>query len=262
MVGMTLCSYYISDYRKNMIITFNAALPKKRIPTFNDIIEYGRKPWGYEYVKKLGYNVISFMPIGKLNWYRNKAFHRYLEKLGKELARYPAQVYGYGGSMGGYGVSAFSEALSMDKMLIMNPFSTLSRELVPEETRFVRKAEELNWGESYHDGAVTNVPGYIIYDPIFHLDNVQAKRYKSLRHFKLPGVGHRIPVHLQKLGMLGWISRSFFETGTIDEKRFYEEARRRREYEGYYKWMKSEKNTHLTEKRRDVIEKYQRELIR
>jgi len=58
-VGRTLCSSCINDYRKNTIITFNPSIPKETIPTFNDILEYGRKPWGYEYVKKLGFNVIG-----------------------------------------------------------------------------------------------------------------------------------------------------------------------------------------------------------
>lgn len=62
---------------------------------------------------------------------------------------------------------------------------------------------------------------------------------------------------MRNLGLLKELVTEFLE-GDINKDKFYKKARKRRKYAGYYKWMLSEDNIHLTKKRKGVIEKYQK----
>ena len=246
------------NYDKPVVITFSPCEPFDRIFSVEYVKNnsYEKLPiWGHDFVLKEGFNVISFAPLKGGQWYRSEKFSDFMIELGEKLKTFPRR-YGYGGSMGGYGVSAFSNILNLDQILLLNPFSTLNRKLVPFETRFPNTLYRVNWESGFFDGGECEANGYIIYDPLFNLDARQARRYKKLRHLRLPGVGHSIPLHLQKLGMLGWISRSFLHENYIDEDRFYTEARKRREYPGYYNWLLSGKNIHLSYQRKKVIIKF------
>ena len=248
--------YKITDYNKPIVITFAPcelkfhSLSDVENKKFEDL-----KAWGFDFITKEGLNVISFVPLSGGQWYRSKDFAKYLTQLSEKISRFPFR-FGYGGSMGGYGVSVFSNLLHLDRVLLLNPFSTLNRRLAPFETRFSKTVLRDNWESGFFNGAECNAEGYVIYDPLFNLDAKQAKRYKNLKHLRLPGVGHSIPLHLQKLGMLGWIAKSFLHENHIDENRFYREARKRREYSGYYNGILSDRNVHLTPKRKEVIVKY------
>jgi len=248
----------IIDYDLPIVITFSPCEPKHLVYLQKDIVEKATDElyiWGFDFITKERLNIISFAPLVGGQWYKSKKFSDFLTELSQVISRFPSRI-GYGGSMGGFGVSVYSNLLNLDRVLLLNPFSTLNRRLAPFETRFPKAVKRGSWEFDFFDGAVCNARGYVIYDPLFDLDARQAKRYKNLHHLKLPGVGHSIPLHLQKLGMLGWISRSFLHDGAIDKSRFYLEARNRREYIGYYNWLLSKKNVHLTSRRADVIADY------
>lgn len=242
----------VSDYDKPLVITFSNAgetVSHKQWEQNNDNI------WGYGYIRGMGLNVLSFSCLGKANWYRESVFHNFLEKLSEDLQCFPARL-GYGGSMGAYAVSAFSNCLKIDRLLLLNPVSSLNKELVPFEKRF-RVAQDLDWESRFNDGAETNSNGIVIYDPIFDLDAKHAKRYKDLSHYCLPGVGHQMPIHLKELKMLKLCFEYFYNNRSLDDF-FYKKIRARRSYDRYYKWMLSGANKHLTPQRRKVIQKYHR----
>lgn len=251
------CKYYLDDLSKPIVITFHGLI--LRPLTHQEAGDKLFSPWGYEYVKKLGLNVISFAPVESTNWYRSPEFHDFLGDLGNMLQSYE-KVLGYGGSMGGYGVSAFADVLHMTNILLLAPISTLNRQLAPFETRFY-KYRKYNWADSFHDGAATNCKGYILYDPIYDLDRSHAVRYKNLTELKVPGMGHSTPEFFNAFGILKWISESFLLKGTIDKESFYKLVRHRREILSYYNWLLSDQNTHLTEKRKEVITKYKNAFI-
>ena len=259
------CRYSLKDFSLPLIITFSPlGEGENKYESYGErYIQIQKKeylPWGYKYVKSLGFNIISFSPLMEDNWYRNPYFHLFLEKLGLTLKKIPNKKYGIGASMGAYGISAFANVLNLNKILLMSPISTLNHNLVSFEKRY-GGFKKYNWCNNYHDGATALCEGYVIYDPIYHFDVLHAKRYKNLQHLKLPGIGHLIPIHLQNLSMLPWIMQTFIKDGLINKKTFCKQARKRREYKPYYDWLLSKDNRHLTERRRIVIEKHQQNNI-
>lgn len=155
---------------------------------------------------------------------------------------------------GGFGASVFADVLQVDKLLLINPLSTLNKGLVPFETRF-KYGASLDWSGVYNDGAKNNASGYVVFDPIFDLDSKHAKRYVNLDKLKFSGVGHAMPAHLQNIGILGELFDRFI-LGKIDRDWFYKSIRRKREYSHYYSWLMSDQNTHLTKIRKLIITKY------
>ena len=252
LIDKAWCRFRIIDPQKPIVITFSNMIDKSLMPSrnINDLKEY--KIWGYDYIIKQNLNCISFAPLRGGNWYRSHILHNYLKKLGMELSNY-SNIYGYGGSMGGYAVSAFSEILNIDKILLLNPISTLNKALVPRETRFENAQRKLDWSGDFNNGAKSMAEGYIVYDNLFHLDVLQANRYTKLIHLHTSGVGHSTPIHLKNLGMLDWLVKSFLHDGHIDKDIFYKKARKRKKYLRYYNWLLSSENIHLTPKRKDII---------
>lgn len=212
--------------------------------------------WGAKVAKDNHLNIISFSCFKNDNWFRCSGLFEFIENLGCELAHFPERL-GYGGSMGGYAVGAFSKALLIDRLLLINPITTLNRTLAPWETRF-KEFWSLDWDGRYNDGAFNNLTGYIVYDPLFNLDSNHAKRYGSnLTHLKCPGVGHAMPKHLLRLGVLKELFRQFVNN-EVDTHWFSKKVRNRKLYVHYYDWLLSSQNIHLSANRKKVIEKHRR----
>jgi hypothetical protein len=247
------CKYHISDLTKPLVITFAS---KNAYLTLSQV-EMDESPWGFSFVKKEGLNVISFACINSDSWYRSQKFMIFLELFSKRLSIFPERL-GYGGSMGGYGVSAYANVLNMNRILLLNPISTLNELLVPFETRFVKSRQELDWKYGCIDGAKANSKGYIVYDPIYSLDKQHADRYKkNLSHLKVPGVGHSMPKHLLDLGILKWLFKNFV-MNTLKIEEFHQKVRKRRLLPQYYEWMCSKHNRHITDLRKKIILKYKK----
>lgn len=245
----------IFDKDKPICITFsNLGQITKDIDIKNPIY----RPWGYNYILKKNINVLCFSSFNTPNWYISKDFNYFLTELASLLNILPRR-FGYGGSMGGFGTALYSETLNLDKVLLINPISTLNKNVVNFETRF-SKSLNLDWDSNLNDSAICNKEGWVIYDPLFDLDRKHALRYKNKTLLKFPGVGHGMPVHLNKLSLLDPIINSFLN-GKIDKDWFYREVRKRKDYPHYYKWLLSNENKHLTPKRSDVINRFKEKRI-
>lgn len=240
--------YSFTDPQKPLVITFSNAAETTRP---QDIRDVNYSPWGFEFLKKKGVNVISFSSVGAANWYRSRKFIAFIERLSPILQNFSIKL-GYGGSMGGYAAGAFANLLQLDRVLLINPFSSLNKDLAPWEKRFERSANILNWHSHYHDGADLSCAGMIVYDPIFEMDAKHAKRYSGLKHVRFPGVGHSLPKHLHLLGLLDMLVDSLIKDN-FDESRFYKKLRARRFYPRYYQWLLSKENRHLTKARAKII---------
>jgi hypothetical protein len=156
--------------------------------------------------------------------------------------------------MGGFGASVFADVLHVDKLLLINPISTLKKDIAPFETRF-KYGQSLDWGGGYNDGAKNSASGYVVFDPLFDLDSNHAKRYRHLEELKFFGVGHAMPAHLQKIGILSELFDQYI-SGAVDPDWFYKSIRKRRKYDHYYIWLMSDQNKHLTHLRRSIIKNY------
>ena len=199
----------------------------------------GRKGWGIDYLKKLGFNVVSFMETESTAWFRRPEFQEVLQTVLDEvpLGEFSQRI-SYGGSMGGYAAGAFSGVLGADAAILFNPISTLNSDLVPWEDRYKRPAQ-MDWTGPYHD-APTGCAGvsrvFLVADPLFFYDRQHALRFVAANQrtifYKLPGVGHSMPVHMAKLRVLGWFTQAIFVGGLPEPMRFTQEDRARRDYEG------------------------------
>lgn len=248
-VDTIVYKYDFHDLSKPLIVTFSPA--NISVDKVNG--EYS-SPWAFDFLRKKGLNVLSFSCSSKKNWYRSEPLRKFIDKLSKELPQFSEKI-GYGSSMGAYAVSAYSNLLKLNRVLLINPISTLNRKLVPFETRFQTYARKFDWENGCFDGAKTKAKGFVVYDPLFHLDSTHAKRYKGLVKLKVPGVGHNMPVHLNKMGILQDLVAKFIDD-KLDVASFHKVARVRRDIKRYYTWMLSDENVHLTEYRKQVILKY------
>jgi hypothetical protein len=246
-VGNSYFHLVFEDIKSPIVITFSNA---GEITTEKDINDSNYRPWGFDFVRKYGLNVLSFSSFKTEGWYQSTDFSTFITTLNKYLMLFPVR-YGYGGSMGGFGVSVYSKILLIDELLLINPISSLAESLVPFETRFPQGKKQ-DWDGEFNDGAGSNCSGYIVYDPLFNLDSNHARRYKNMVHLKVPGVGHGMPMHLNKLGILKKLFEHFI-SGTLTVDWFKLQVRNRRNYEGYYEWLLSEENIHLTLMRKLII---------
>lgn len=221
-----------------------------------------KEGWGFKLLKNNGFNVCSFILEDVYSWYRSQEFMEIMSiiKQTNPFLNFQNKI-SYGSSMGGYAASAFADVLQVNKAILMNPISTLNKKLAPFEIRFSEVRNKNNWHENYHDGAkeVANIPTYIVYDPLFSLDNAHVTRYKLLcnsatHEIKVPGVGHGIPWHIQALDVYKPLFLSIIDNNFQSfSNEFYKKIRKRKKYNGYFRFMLSKHNRHLTPNREKII---------
>lgn len=228
-VGGVFCKYHLFDTSKPIVMSFSNA-GEIFNTSRDDVTEY--KPWGYDFLIKQDLNVMSFSCVDKPFWYRDEEFYQFVEQLSKITMLFERRI-GYGGSMGGYAASAFSEPLKLTELILFNPISSLSSEHSPWEPRYRNQKKLSLWDDNYLDGSKSRCEGYIFYDPIFKLDRLHAEKYCYLTKVRVYGVGHKIPKHLLELGLLSYVSKQCLNR-TFDTKSFYKKYRNRKRYIGYY----------------------------
>jgi hypothetical protein len=254
-VDNVFCKYQLFDTNKPLLFVFSneaSILSKEQVNNST------YSTWEFDFLIKQEANVISFSCIENITWYRSLVFTEFMLSLGKAVKKFPEKL-GYGSSMGGYGASAFSDVLHLERVLLLNPISTLNPALVPWETRFMSFLN-LNWNDDFNDGAATNCKGYVVYDPIHDLDKKHVQRYSHLTHLKIFGVGHGMPIHLLKMGILNRLLTDFIKNN-IDTTWFFKKSRKRKMYKGYYEWLLSRENKRLTPSRIKVIKRHYRSLL-
>jgi len=248
--------YFFHDTSKPLVVTFaNLGALVSRQDTAN-----GVSPWGFDFIKSLGLNVLSFASCRPQNWYRNPEFFDFINSISDTLPEFTERL-GYGGSMGGYGVSAYANFLQLDRVLLFNPISTLNKFIAPWESRFAG-GRGLNWDDGAFDGAVISCAGYIVYDPLYDLDRLHALRYQpNIAHLKVFGVGHAVPKHLMDMGVLKKIVIGFL-ANDLDLNAVRSDFRKRRNILRNYNWLLSSENKRLTPKRTRIIEDARNRFLR
>lgn len=229
-IDKTYCKYYFHDVKKPLVVTF---APAGALIKENEINE-NPSVWGFDFVKKEGLNIISFMAIGSNHWYLSKQLYKFLQQLQEKISIFDIRL-GYGVSMGAYGISAYANVLNLQSVLLYSPISTLKESILTfDKNHYIDKEA---WAEFSLDGAEANVKGYIIYDPLYSADSKHAARYNSeLEHLKVPGVGHIVIQYIAVLGLMQWIFRSFV-TNTLDKSIFINKVKDRRKLAHYYDHM-------------------------
>lgn len=253
-VGNVFAKYHFNDFTKPLVITF---APDEKGLLRKDGIAQGVSPWGFSYIKKLGYNVISFAELPETrSYYRDRGFREGVAILSEALPKFSERI-GYGGSMGGYGVTAYSNVLNISRVLVFNPISTRIRSIATWDFEEKRSLDtfSFDWEGNYSDGADSLSSGFVVYDPLYKLDKLHAIRFKGLVSLKFPGVGHGVSEFLRQLGVLDWLVKSFLDN-SLNVGMFNKKIRKRRRLKRYYAWMLSKENIYLTKRRKLVLEKY------
>ncbi|WP_024605748.1 MULTISPECIES: hypothetical protein [unclassified Pseudoalteromonas] len=250
------CKYYLKGKSTPLVITFSNS---GSVTKYTDLQSKTYSPWGFNFIKKSGFSVISFSCIDVNSWYKSDTFCSYIEQLGEAINEFQIKL-GYGGSMGGYAVGCFSTPLKLQRILIFNPISTLNFEKSKWDNRFQLDRSNLDWNTRYSDSAIGNTPGYVVYDHLFNLDRLHALRYKNLSQIRVFGFGHGVPTHLKELSLLSKFVLDFINN-EIDLICFYKQIRQKRGYLGYYNWLLSSENTHLSPKRKRVIKYYRNRFV-
>ena len=200
------------------------------------------KPWGFDFIKKMGVSVVSISNIGHASWYRHPDLINALKTITNFLDVNHLDIrFGYGDSMGGFGVSAFSNMLKLKKCLLLYPISSLNTTLVPFVKGY-QYGRSLNWDTPYNDGSKSNCTGVIVYDPLCRGDRLHAERYgaKYLK-VRVPGLGHGCIGKLSNIGLIKRVLNDFLCDKELLAHEYRKLAKKTRHSNGYYEGMLSHK---------------------
>lgn len=166
-----------------------------------------RPGWGFGFVSRHTDKVGIFVKPTASHWFRKPGLFDLCRDLRDSgfFTRYDS-VITYGGSMGGYAALAYADAFCADKVLSLNPQATLSRALVPWETRFPQgRAQEWDsFPVNAALGAAHAARVVVAFDrrcaeDAAHVDLLDLPQKTDLN---IPFVGHGVPYHLREMGLL------------------------------------------------------------
>ena len=202
-------------------------------------------PWGFKLAQKQNVNIIAFQHLGKSNWFRSRNLIFFLEQLATLLTPFTKKI-GYGLSRGGFAVGAFANLLQLDTVLLFHPVSTKNKNKAPWDDRSSTDiAQKFDWEGDYHDLDLGKTKGYIIYDPTNRIDRKHARRYTSLTHLRVFGMGHGThATYLNKFGFYKDVAVNFIRHQELDLGQFRQQTKTLRLKEDYYQRLnKANKNS-------------------
>lgn len=184
---------------------------------------YDKEAWASAFCR---YNNWSHMGVFTQDpsWFRSARLISFLENLRHDgFFRRFDNITFCGTSMGAFAALAFAGLAPGCNVIAFSPQTTLIRERVPWEDRFV-KADAQDWTLPYSDAALsTRQAGkvYLVYDPFHINDSKQVHRLKgeNLVHLRAPGLGHRTALALNRMqalkpvmgeGIFGTLTRESF----------------------------------------------------
>ena len=210
--------------------------PKTLVVTFDNLSQAGgaylnRDPWAAKFVSDEGHSHLGVMANGP-TWFRDPQLIARLEALRDEgfFARYDT-IAMTGTSMGAFGALTFSRLAPGARVIAFSPQSTLRRDLVPWEHRFV-KSQLQDWTLPYSDAAEGLAEAskiYLFYDPFDKNDTRQAERLPSefVTPMRAPGCGHKTALVLRRTETLKTVMRDAIG-GTLTRENFAKMVRTRR----------------------------------
>lgn len=241
--GKNIDGYYIDFIEsdsKNIVITFeNANEPNKLRP------ERDRLPWGGDFLRAKGYNVLGIKPI-EVDWYRKKSIHNFFrsEEFRNFIARFD-QVIFYGSSMGGYAALTFSQSVPGSSVIAFNPQSSLDPKITPWDTRHPQGSKQ-DWSGDFSDArdcAKSAQKIYIAYDPFDKIDNLHVSRLhqENIVPLKFFCVGHVVAEWMRQARILEEFTTSSLNQ-TATSQSFFDLAKKRKTIPRYYFEMANLRN--------------------
>ncbi|MDF1716024.1 MAG: hypothetical protein P1U75_05030 [Antarcticimicrobium sp.] len=196
-----------------------------------------RPGWGFGFVRDRTDKAGIFVKPTRSHWFRPPGLRDLCDRLADAgVFQGYDSVMAYGGSMGGYAALAYADAFRADRVLAMNPQATLSSVLVPWETRFPQgRAQEWDsFPQSAAQGCRTPARVVVAFDrrcaeDAAHVDLLDIPGRIDLN---IPFVGHGIPYHLRKMGLLERLFEDVAE-GRFDIAEWRRLVRARRDLDDY-----------------------------
>lgn len=251
-IDNVLMQYHIVDPAGQLMVTF---APAGEVLTQGET-EKGKSPWGFDFFKKQGINILAFSAVVEPTWYRSAEFRAFLRELAPKLTGFSERL-GYGASMGAYAVGAFADVLGLDRTLMITPVVSLNREVAPHENRWQKAADNQDWSQDSIDASDNRSFNTIVFDPFCPRDKLHARYFtdNTLR-LSLSGVGHNVIESLAQMGQLKNLV-SQFVGNTIDPVQFAGDMRSRRNIERYYSYMKRNPTGKMSKQRQRLVRRHQ-----
>lgn len=253
-IGDIYGKYHFSDVTKPLVISFShlgGSVDENLIPE-------QKSPWAFDYLRKRDINCLSFSGIkGHNNFYRDEEFIAALDKISAALPDFPERL-GYGTSMGAYAAAAYATPLKITRLLLGSPISTRNRRINTWDFAAGRSLPSyaFEWEGPYFDAAQTTARGYVLYDPLYALDAIHARRFTSLTPVKLPGAGHTGMDLLAQLKVLDEVFMGFYNDN-LDLKTYYRKIRGRQMLAPYFtNGLLGRENSQITPERRQTIKRW------
>ena len=214
----------------------------------------GTEPaWGEEFLRRRGVSALHVSPDMSC-WYRRPALAAFFTAA-RDAGLFAAfdTVMTYGGSMGGFGALSFSGLAQAQRCLALNPQISLGPSVRSWERRYPEALAQ-DW-----DGALCDISVQaakvdtlaLVYDPYQGPDRKQADLVglDHAIHLHVPFVGHRMPSHLQKMGLLGGLFDQCL-AGRIGVADFRTGVRKRRTLLAWQQAMRQRNQNHPGRKAR------------
>lgn len=167
---------------------------------------YDREPWAAKFCRDNEWSHLGVFAPGP-TWFRSADLIAFMERLRDDgfFAGFD-EVTLCGASMGGYAALAFSDLAPGATVLAFSPQSTLNRDVVPWEHRFL-KGQAQDWALPYADAAdhVSKAAAiFVVYDPLDRGDKRHVARLKSdkIVHLKAIGLGHKSAMVMRRMERL------------------------------------------------------------
>lgn len=177
-----------------------------------------RLPWGHHLAEAMGWSHLGNM-TKRNDWFRDGEMFRIYRRLRDDgfFAGFDRVVF-YGASMGGFAAASFSVVAPKCRVVAMSPQSTLRRDLVPWERRYLEGRRMGDWDGKWSDAARA-VRGAaevkLFYDPYFGPDAAHAARFEgaNITRYPAPFMGHKLPRQLQEMGVLTTVASRAIKGG-------------------------------------------------
>ncbi len=164
--------------------------------------------WAQQLVADAGWDGLHILPQ-KLDWYQDPELWDFMQTLQENgfFTGYNSVVT-YGNSMGGFGALAFAEICEANRVVALQPRTTLDNAFpwptsLPEEF----PTGTLGPHADAIDGLAEGTEILVFADSFYSYDWAHAERIKGAELFNVRFVGHAIPAFFAEIGVAGEMAR-------------------------------------------------------
>lgn len=172
------------------------------------------QPFSRTFALKYGLNVLHVLPVGD-DWYQYEVLEACLAAVAPHVG---PRTLGYGSSMGGYAATSYADLAGLRTVLALSPQFTITRDVVPFETRWTEDARRISFRPD-HARVAPGVRHILLFDPINrdarHAELIEAAAPGRVVSLRVPGGGHPVGTTLAEAGLLSGLLRAVLRDGAL-----------------------------------------------